>query len=253
MKAIIIAGGKGERLRPLTDTLPKPMIEVAGKPIIEHIINLLKKNGITDFIFSLCYLPIKFKNYFGNGKRFGINIQYIYENEASPLGTAGNLSLARDLIDSTFIVTYADILRDLNIADMIKFHKNKKAFATLNIYKRFGENPKSSVLFDKNNKITNFLERPKPNELNNNFVWANGSFYIFEPAIFNFIPHNKFTDFGKDVFPKLLKDGKNLYAYPSDSFFVDIGNHEKLAQASEMLKSKKTTLEKETPTKPRLQ
>lgn len=228
MKAIIVAGGKGERLRPLTNNIPKPMVEVGGKPILEHIINLFKRNGIYDFIISLCFLPDKITGYFGNGKKFGVKIEYIYEKEDLPLGTAGNFASARNKIDSTFIVTYADILRELDIVDMIEFHRKKKAFATLNIYKRYGENPKSMVLFNKNKKITTFVERPKPEDLKDDFVWANGSFYIFEPGIFDFIPENTFTDFGKDVFPELLPRNKNLYAYQTDGFFVDIGNKEKL-------------------------
>lgn len=258
MKAILVSGGKGERLRPLTDILPKPMIEVAGKPVLEHIINLFKKNGITDFIISVCYLPEKITKHFGNGKKFGVNIEYIYEKENFPLGTAGNIGASSGLIDSTFIVTFADILRELNINDMIKFHKNKKAFATLNIYQRFGENPKSMLLFNKNKKITSFVERPtlpyhshtssclptvalakecpspaRPGNLD--FVWANGSFYIFEPQIFDYIPQNIFSDFGRDIFPRLLKEEKNLFAYPSAGLFIDIGNYEKLAKARKLI------------------
>lgn len=235
MKAILVSGGKGERLRPLTNNLPKPMIEVAGKPVLEHIINLFKKNGITDFIISVCYLPEKITHYFGNGKKFGVNIEYIYEKENLPLGTAGNIGAAKKFIDSTFIVTYADILRELNISGMIKFHKNKKAFATLNIYKRSGENPKSMVLFDKNKKITKFLERPSLSEIKTDLVWSNGSFYIFEPEIFDYIPQNTFSDFGRDVFPCLIKEEKNLFAYSSKGFFIDIGNYEKLAKARKLM------------------
>lgn len=234
MKAILVAGGKGERLRPITDTLPKPMVEVAGKPILEHVINLFKKNGLTDFIISVCYLPEKVISYFGSGKKFGVNIEYIYEKENFPLGTAGNIASARNLIDSTFIVTYADILRDLNIAEMVKFHKNKEGIATLNIYERSGKNPKSMVLFNKNKKITNFIERPKSEEIHRNYVWANGSFYIFEPEIFDFIQRNTFTDFGKDVFPKLLKEKKNLFAFQTTGLLIDISNHEKLTKAGSL-------------------
>lgn len=247
MKAIIVSGGKGDRLRPLTDTIPKPMIEVAGKPVLEHIINLFKKNGITDFIISVCYLPEKITEYFGNGKNFGVNIEYIYEKEDFPLGTAGNIAAAKDLINSTFIVTYADILRELNITEMVEFHKTKKAFATLNIYEREGRDSKSMVFFDNNSKIMSFIERPtfpchsresgrhhemvSTPAMNPDFVWSNGSFYIFEPEIFDYIPRNTFTDFGKDIFPRLLKEGKSLFAYPSSGLFIDIGNHEKLAKA----------------------
>ncbi len=243
MKAIIAAGGKGERLHPLTDTLPKPMIEVAGKPIIEHIINLFKKNGIADFVITLCYLPEKITDYFGNGRKFGVNIEYIYEKVDFPLGTASNISSAKSLIGSTFIVTYGDILRDLNIADMIKFHKAQNSFTTLNIYKRFGENPKSMITFDQDKKIINFIERPVfpvHKQTSDNFVWANGSFYIFEPGVFDFIPENAFTDFGRDVFPKLLREQKNLYAFSTEGLFIDIGNMEKLEFARKKFARKST-------------
>jgi mannose-1-phosphate guanylyltransferase / phosphomannomutase len=235
MKAIIVAGGKGQRLRPLTDTLPKPMIAIAEKPILGHIINLFQKNGVTDFIISLCYLPDKITNYFGDGKKFGVTIRYIYEDENVPLGTAGNIADAKAFINETCIVTYADILRELTITDMITFHKKNKAFGTLNIYKRFGPNPKSTVIFDENKKITSFVERPKQEILHDDFVWSNGSFYIFEPEIFDFIPQKTFKDFGKDVFPKLLKEKKDLYAYPSDGLFIDIGTYEKLEKAKELI------------------
>jgi NDP-sugar pyrophosphorylase family protein len=229
MKAVIVAGGKGERLRPFTNNLPKPMLAVGGKPIIEHTLNLFKKNGITDFIISLCYLPDKITDYFGNGQKFGVSINYIFEDENQPLGTAGNIAEAKKYIKSTFIVTYADILRDLSISDMVKFHYQKKAFATLNAYKRFGENPKSSITFNNQNKITSFTERPQ--KITSDYVWSNGAFYVFEPGIFDFIPQGTFTDFGKNIFPKLLQDKKNLFAYQSSGLFLDIGSEEKLSQA----------------------
>src|SRR5437660_4534825 len=111
MYAIIIAGGKGERLRPLTDKLPKPMIAVHGKPILEHTIILLKKHGIKKFIITLCYLPEKITTYFENGEKLGVAITYIYENPKKPLGTAGSMAQAAEYVDSTCIVTYADIMR----------------------------------------------------------------------------------------------------------------------------------------------
>lgn len=237
MKAIIIAGGKGERLRPLTNNVPKPMIEVAGKPISEHIINLFKRYGIKDFLFSLCYLPPVITSYFGNGSKFGIKIAYTFEDKNKPLGTAGAITFAKKYINNTFIVTYGDILRELNIQEMIKQHKNKKAFATINVYKRFGPSPKSMVIFNKEGRVVDFKERPTPQDINDDFVWANGSFYIFEPEIFDFIPKDKPSDFGKDIFPKLLSEDKKIYAYPSSGYFVDIGNLEKLKKARKTFRS----------------
>lgn len=231
MKAIIMAGGRGERLRPLTDTLPKPMIDVNGKPVLEHIVNFLKKYGISDFIFTLCHLPEKITSYFGDGSRYGIHIEYIYENPQNPLGTAGGIALAKKYIDGTFIVASGDILRILDVKHMMRFHEEKKSAATLNVYKRFGANPKSMIAFDKTNRIIEFVERPKPENREKDFVWANGSFYIFEQELFDYIPVNKPSDFGKDVFPQLLKAGKKMYVFPTSEYFVDIGNLEKLETA----------------------
>jgi len=226
MKAIIIAGGRGERLKPITNTVPKPMLEIDGKPILLHIVRHLKENGIKDFIIALCFLPEIITKFFGDGSKFGVNIKYTYENPEKPLGTAGSITLAKSLINKTFIVTYADILRKLDIKQMITFHKSNQAFATLNIYKRPSQDAKSQIL-TKNNKIIQFIERPSESDLKKKFLWTNGSFYIFEPEIFKHIPDNKRVDFGFDIFPKLSLE-KKVFAYKTTDYFVDIGSLEKL-------------------------
>lgn len=231
MKAIIVAGGKGERLFPITQNIPKPMVEVNGKPILLHIINLLKKNGIAEFILALCYLPEVVTSYFGNGEKFGVKIQYTYEDIKNPLGTAGAITLGKEFIDDTFIVTYADILRDLDISQMIYFHKKMNSFTTINVYKRRSKDAKSMIIINQNNRILDFIERPSKDRLKEDSIWVNGSFYIFEPEIFNFIPDNKRSDFGSDIFPELLKSQKSIYSYPSKGYFIDIGNMEKLEWA----------------------
>lgn len=236
MKAIIVAGGRGERLKPLTNKISKPMVEVGGKPILLHIIELFKKNGIEEFVIALCYLPEVITNFFGDGKKFGVNIEYTYEDPSNPLGTAGAITLAKGKIKEDFIVTYADILRELDIKKMIVFHKKSNAFATVNIYKRKSDNAKSRVVIDQNMRIVDFIERPSEDRLKEDFIWANGSFYIFEPEIFNFIPDNKKIDFGSDIFPSLLKLQKKLYSYPSEGYSIDIGNIEKLELAKKTFK-----------------
>lgn len=238
MKAVIIAGGRGERLKPITDNIPKPMVEVNGKPILLHIINLFKKNGITEFIFALCYLPEVITSYFGNGEKFGVKIQYTYEDIKKPLGTAGAITLVKKFITGTFIVTYADILRELDVKKMIAFHKKKKAFATLNVYKRESQDAKSRIIIDQNNKIIKFIERPQEKYLRSDTIWVNGSFYVFEPEIYKFIPAKQKTDFGADVFPKLIRRRRILYSYPSRGYFIDIGNLQKLELARKTLKGK---------------
>lgn len=231
MKAIIVAGGRGERLRPVTDRIPKPMIEVRGKPILLHIIKLLKKHGISDYILALCYFPELITDFFGNGAKYGVNIEYIFEDPNNPIGTAGAILGAKNLINETFVVTYGDILRDLDIGDMIDFHKKNRAFVTLNTYKRESKDAKSRVLIDSKNRITKFIERPKENELEENFIWVNGSFYILEPEIFEWIPENQKSDFGLDIFPKLLSAKNALYAYPTTGYIIDIGDYKKLKLA----------------------
>lgn len=227
MKAIIVAGGKGERLHPLTYNIPKPMVEVGGKPILLHIIELLKKHGIVEIILALCYLPDAIITFFGDGRKFGVEIKYTFEDIKFPLGTAGSISMAREMIKDTFIVTYADILRDLDIKEMVDFHKNNNSFATINLYKRASENAKSKVIIDKKNKIIEFMERPDENNPQEK-IWVNGSFYVFEPQIFKFIPDNQKIDFGMDIFPKLIEAGKPVFGFPSNGFLIDIGNIEKL-------------------------
>ena len=226
-----MAGGRGKRLRPITDTIPKPMIEIAGKPILLHIVNLFKRYGINDFAFTLCHLPDVITSYFGDGSKFGIHIDYLFENSKKPLGTAGGILAAKKYINDTFIVTSGDILREINIDEIVKFHKEKKSFVTLNTYKRFGTDPKSMIVFDKKGLIKKFIERPNPENIKENSVWVNGSFYIMEPEIFNFIPKDQESDFGKDIFPKLLVNNKKVYVFPTEDYFVDIGNLTKLEEA----------------------
>ena len=233
MKAIIVAGGRGERLRPLTDNKPKPMVEVAGKPILLHTVELLKDAGIKEYIFALCYLPDVVKDFFGDGKKFGISIKYTLEDPEKPLGTAGAIKASEEHIDDSFIVTYADILRDLNVKKMIAQHKDTNAFTTINAYRRKGREAKSLIHFEEDRHVTHFIERPKPDELREDVIWSNGSFYIFEPEIFAEIPAEIDCDFGKTIFPDLIEKKKAVYAFPSQGFFIDIGTKEKLEKAEE--------------------
>lgn len=233
MKALIVAGGKGERLKPLTNKVPKAMIQIGGRPILEHVINLFKRNGVVDFVLALCYLPESIISYFKDGSKFGVKISYTFEKLNLPLGTAGAILPSKRLISGPFIVTYADILRNLNVKDMIRFHRISKSLATINIYKHKGANFKSSIKFNKDNILTAFDEFENSQDLNKGYKWSNGSLYIFEPEIFKQIPKNRKSDFSKDIFPKLLKLNKKISVYPSSGYFIDIGtikNKEKFQQ-----------------------
>lgn len=237
MQAVILAGGKGGRLRPITNTLPKPMIQINGKPLLAYIIDNLKKYGIKDIILTVCYRADIIKNYFGNGENFDVNISYITEQEDKPLGTAGALVLLKRKIKNTFIVSAGDILQKLNVQDVLSFHKKRGGLITICVYKNVNPDPKSIITFNKEKRILQFVERPKVKPESD--VWSNASFYIFEPAIFSFIPKSAKIDFGKDIFPKLVKDQKPIYAYLQNNYFLDIGNIEKVKQANEdILKGK---------------
>lgn len=236
MKAIIVAGGRGERLKPLTNNIPKPMVEIRGKPLLEHILNLLKKNGVKDFIFALCYLPELIVEYFGDGTKLGVKIAYTFEDPNLPFGTAGSILPAKNLISDTFIVTYADIIRDLEIKEMILFHKSSESLTTINVYKHTGNNFKSQIKFNKNNLLSSFQEFKAGRKPGKEVNWSNGSFYIFEKEIFKYIPSNKKSDFGKDIFPKLIKANKKVKIFPSLGYFLDIGTKESLQKIQQDLK-----------------
>lgn len=233
MKAIIVAGGRGERLKPITDKIPKPMVDVNGKTILEYTIDLLKNNGISDLIMALCYLPKVIVDYFGDGKKFGVKIQYTFEDPNYPLGSAGAIRESEKFIDDDFIVTYADILRKLDVKEMIKHHQNNNSTATINVYKRYGSDPKSMITIDANDKVVDFKERPTLDEIKDEYVFANASFYIFKKKIFDFINKDGPVDFGKDVFPLMIKRNEQINVFKSDDYFIDIGNLEKLQRARE--------------------
>lgn len=213
--ALILAGGKGERFKPITHEIPKPMIPLNGKPLIEHTMDLLKKYGIKDVIISLGYLGDKVKEYFGNGARFGLSITYI--EEKSPLGTAGPLRMAKPLIRSTFLVCNADELKEIDLVDMFIFHKENHAKATIAL--TTVKNPSEYGVARLNgNKIIEFIEKPKNPPTN----LINAGLYIMEPEVIDLIPEG-YAMLETDVFPKIAKAGK-LFGYSFSGYWKPVGN-----------------------------
>ena len=194
MKIIIMAGGKGERLKPITNNIPKPMVRINSKPVLLHIVEYFKKQNLSDFIFTLGYKADSVKSYFGSGSKFGVKIEYTLEDENNPLGTAGGVGLTRDLINDTFIVTCGDALRKLQIKPALDFHKKSGGIATMLLHKPISEVVTSMVRFNKQNKLIGFIERPTLKQLNFKEVYMNSSIYILEPKVFDFIPINKKSD-----------------------------------------------------------
>ncbi|MBI4175871.1 MAG: nucleotidyltransferase family protein [Candidatus Aenigmarchaeota archaeon] len=220
MKAIILAGGAGTRLRPITYEIPKPLMPVHGRPLLEHIFDLLKKYSITDVLLSVGYLRERMMDYLDDGRHFGMHISYIVEKK--PLGTAGPLKLARSegkLPDSTFIVSNGDELKDINLSQMAKFHKENKALVTIALTRV--DNPTLYGVADlRGDKIVKFVEKPSAKDAPSMFI--NSGLYMVEPKIIDFIPGG-FSMLETDVFPHIARLGK-LYGYKFRGQWFDTGS-----------------------------
>lgn len=229
MKALILAAGKGTRLGSLTENIPKVMININGKPCLQHNIKFLKKYGVDEIAINTHHLSEKIKEYFEDGSKFGVNIRYSYEPEL--LGTSGALNNFRDFFNETFIVVYGDVIHKTDLKKMFEFHKEKDSFVTIALDNR--ENKTSAVVLDKD-RIINFIEKPKE-KIPNSYV--NSGIYILEPEILKFIPNGN-SDFGFNIFPNLLKSGEKLYGFNIGKV-IDIGTFEGLKEAEDYFKSQR--------------
>lgn len=220
MKAVIMAGGEGTRLRPVTCGIPKPMVPVLNKPVMGYIIELLKKHNITDIAATLAYFPAVITDYFGDGGDFGVNLKYYIEN--APLGTGGSIKNAEDFLDGTFVIVSGDALTDIDLGKALEFHKSKGSKATL-ILKRVPIPLEYGVVItDENGKITSFLEKPSWGEVFSDTI--NTGIYILEPEILDYYKKGDNFDFSKDLFPKLLNDNIPMYGYVTRDYWNDIGD-----------------------------
>jgi mannose-1-phosphate guanylyltransferase / phosphomannomutase len=227
MKAVIMAGGEGSRLRPLTCDLPKPMVPVMNKPMMEHIINLLKQHGITEIGVTLMYLPQKIRDYFGNGSNFGVKLHYFTED--TPLGTAGSVKNAEDFLNETFVVISGDSLTNMNLSSAIEFHREKNAKATLILTKVDVPLEYGVVITDKQGSITGFLEKPSWGEVFSDTV--NTGTYIIEPDVLKYFEKGKKFDFSHDLFPMMLENKEPLFGYVMSDYWCDIGDLHAYMQA----------------------
>ena len=215
MKAVILAGGLGTRLRPLTNKKPKPMLPLDKKPLLEHLIKWIKKNGIKDIVLCVSYLHETIEKYFGNGNKFGVNIEYAISNK--PRGDAGQLKTAQKFIDDAFVCVYGDSLFDFSLRSMIYDHKRRKSFVTMSLCEH-KTSIKYGVIDTKNNgKVLAWNEKPEIKSK------INMGCYIMDPAIFNFIPKNK--KYGMDdVIKKAISKHKIVNSILTKKGFVDIGD-----------------------------
>ncbi len=217
-----MAGGQGSRLRPLTCDLPKPMVPIVNYPVMEYIIELLERQGITDIAVTSFYLPQTIEDYFGNGEKWGVNLHYFIEEE--PLGTAGSVHNADEFLDETFIVISGDAITDFNLEDAVKFHRDGDADATLVLARESIPLDYGVVMTDDDGKVVRFLEKPNWGQVFSDTI--NTGIYILEPSIFDLFEKNKKYDFSKELFPLMLKKGMKLYGVALEGYWNDIGSLE---------------------------
>jgi len=233
MKAMILAAGKGTRVQPITHVIPKPMIPILQKPVMEFLLELLKEHGFKEIMVNVSHLAEEIENYFRDGQRFGVEIAYSFEGRiedgelvGDALGSAGGLKKIQDFqkfFDDTFVVLCGDALIDLDLSEAVKRHKQKGALATL-ITKSVPQESVSSygvVVTDEDDRVKAFQEKPSIDSALSNKI--NTGIYLFEPEIFEYIPSNQPFDIGADLFPKLVEIGAPFFALPMDFEWVDIG------------------------------
>ncbi len=233
MKAMILAAGKGTRVRPITHTTPKPMIPILQKPVMEFLLELLREHGFDEIMVNVSHLSEEIENYFRDGQRFGVQIAYSFEGRieegeliGEALGSAGGLKRIQDFqpfFDDTFVVLCGDALIDLDLSEAVRRHKQKGAMASL-IARRVPMEEVSSygvVVTDPEGRVLSFQEKPAVAEAASDMI--NTGIYIFEPEVFDFIPSGEPFDIGSDLFPRLVEAGAPFYALPMEFEWVDIG------------------------------
>jgi mannose-1-phosphate guanylyltransferase/phosphomannomutase len=227
VKAVIMAGGEGTRLRPLTSNQPKPMMPLANQPMMEHIVTLLRRHGFEDIVVTVAFQANQIRTYFGNGAEFGVRM--VYATEETPLGTAGSVLNARDELDERFLVISGDVLTDIDLSAVVRFHDQKNAMATLAL--KAMENPLEFgiVITREDGSIDRFLEKPTWGQVFSDTI--NTGIYVLEPEIFDHIEAGHPADFSSDVFPELLKAAKPLFGYVAEGYWEDVGTIEAYVKA----------------------
>ncbi len=208
-KAMLLAAGKGTRLRPLTNTVPKCMIPIDGVPVLERNIKWLARYGVNDLIINLHYMPDAVRNYFEDGSKWGVHITYSLEE--SILGTAGAVKKVEWFFDGPFFLWYGDNLSNCDLKELYTFHQRREAAASMALHYREDPTASGIVGLDEDGKITRFLEKPRPEEIFSH--WVNAGIYVLERQVLDFIPSSGAPDFSHDIFPVMLEAGASLFGY----------------------------------------
>ncbi|HET6386125.1 MAG TPA: NDP-sugar synthase [Armatimonadota bacterium] len=220
MKAMILAAGVGSQLDPLTRSVPKPMAPIVNRPVMEHVINLLKRHGFTDVVANVHYLAEQVTEYFGDGSKWGINLQF--SHESTLLGMAGGVKKVEDFFDDTFLVIGGDDLADIDLTKLVRQHKERKAEASMALALVKDPSEYGIVLTSERGRITRYAEKPKAGSIFSDA--ANTGIYLFEPSILDLIPRGIPYDFGDDLFPILVEQRMPFYGILTSGYWRDVGN-----------------------------
>lgn len=215
LSAVILAGGKGKRLRPYTKKTPKPLLPIAGKPILAYTIEHLRQQGITDITLSTYYLRDQIEAYFGDGGDYSVSISYAVDDP--PMGTAGAVAKLLDRVSDPFVVLPGDVLSDIDVSKLVELHEERKAAATICLFEMRSPTDFGIIRYDEDCRITAFEEKPIIKQIINTGV------YVLDKGIFADIPRDRPVDFSYDLFPALLREGKPLYCHVWDGYWWDIG------------------------------
>lgn len=228
MKGMILAAGEGRRLRPLTNHLPKPMLPVAGRPLLEHTITSLRDNGVTELAINLHHLPQAVIDHFGDGRDWGVSLRYSVEERL--LGSAGGVKRLQAFFDETFIVYYGDLFTQADLRPMIDLHQRTGAPATMGLYRVPDPWNRGIVQLDDQQAIVRFAEKPPPDQIFSDL--ANAGIYVLEPEVLDWIPAGQMYDFGHDLFPDMLAQDVQIAGYVIEDSLIDIGLPEKYEEAN---------------------
>ena len=228
MKAVVMAGGEGTRLRPMTANQPKPMLPVVNRPIMEHVLRLLRRHGFDETVVTVQFLASMVRNYFGDGEDFGMSLQYA--TEETPLGTAGSVKNAEDALrDEAFLVISGDALTDIDLSELVRFHKDNGALVTVGLTRVPDPLEFGIVIADDDGRVQRFLEKPSWGQVFSDTV--NTGIYVMEPEVLAEFAAGEIADWSGDVFPRLLERGAPLYGCVADGYWEDVGTHESYLKA----------------------
>ncbi|NUS55755.1 MAG: NDP-sugar synthase, partial [Streptomycetaceae bacterium] len=228
MKAVVMAGGEGTRLRPMTSSMPKPLLPVVNRPIMEHVLRLLKRHGFSETVVTVQFLASLVRNYFGDGEDLGMHLTYA--NEETPLGTAGSVKNAEEALkDDSFLVISGDALTDFDLTKLVEYHRAKGALVTVCLTRVPDPVEFGITIIDDEGRVDRFLEKPTWGQVFSDTV--NTGIYVMEPEVFDYVAAGVSVDWSGDVFPKLLEEGKPVYGYVAEGYWEDVGTHESYVKA----------------------